>query len=78
MIVKTTRLLLVAASMAMIAGCISPDQPPKITTDSTRVFDISSADISVFKDDVAGNTCYVYHYRGISCVPTHKEALNVQ
>mgnify|MGYP006345799489 FL=1 len=77
MIVKTTRLL-AAVSMAMIAGCISPDQPPKITTDSTRVFDISSADISVFKDDVAGNTCYVYHYRGISCVPTHKEALNVQ
>lgn len=77
MIVKTTRLL-AAVSMAMIAGCISPDQPPKISTDSTRVFDIRSADISVFKDDVAGNTCYVYHYRGISCVPTHKEALNVQ
>lgn len=78
MIVKTTRLLLAAASMAMIAGCMKPKETTEVPTTEVRYLSIGGAEVRIFKDAVAGNTCYLYRNRGISCVPIHKEVLNVQ
>jgi hypothetical protein len=78
MMVKTTRVLLAAVSMILIMGCVPPEPVIEVPPTEVRYLSVGGAEVRVFKDNVAGNTCYLYRNRGISCVPTHKEDSNVQ